>query len=55
MRRNQNHDKEIEKVRESVRKEVAPIIDRVDRVREENRRINAQMAREWQLIRGEPV
>lgn len=53
MRRKRNTDREIEKVKETVRKEAAPTIERLDKVREEHRRINAQMAREWQLIRGE--
>jgi hypothetical protein len=53
MWRKPNREREIEKVKESVRKEAAPTIERVDRVREDHLRIKAQMAREWQLIRGE--
>ena len=53
MWRKPDREKEIEKVREKVRKEAAPTIERIDRVREEHLRIDAQMKREWQLIRGE--
>lgn len=56
MRRKRNGDRDIEKVKEKAREEVAPTIERLARVREEHQRLEtqmAQMAREWQLIRGE--
>ena len=55
MRRKSDRSREIEKVKETVRKEAAPTIERVDRVRAEHLRTLAQMDREWKLIRGEAI
>jgi septation ring formation regulator EzrA len=56
MKRNRNLEREIEAVKDKVYRDAAPTIEKLNRIREEDRRLraqSAQMAREWQLIRGE--
>jgi septation ring formation regulator EzrA len=56
MKRNRNLEREIEAVKDQVYRDAAPTIEKLNRIREEDRRLraqSAQMAREWQLIRGE--